>query len=146
MTEDEATELFIKAILSHDGPPIAKDGDLYWGKLGNKWAVIHSIVWSDGTVKYFLDGAEIKITDEELACPVLTPDEVAEKDKEIIRLRAELAKKDRIIECKDEALADARDRELGLVIECNKLIMFYNNVVDQAFFISEEILNDRRAD
>jgi len=65
---------------------------------------------------------------------------------EIIRLRAELAKIYRIIECKDEALADARDRELGLVIECNKLIMFYNNVVDQAFFISEEILNDRKAD
>ena len=75
-----------------------------------------------------------------------TPDEIAAKDAEIERLRAELAKKDRIIECKDEALADARDRELGLLIECNKLIMFYNNVVDQAFFISEEILNDRKAD
>ena len=90
MTEDEAMEMFIKAIMSHDGSPMAKDGDFYWGKLGDKWMVINSIVWSDGTVKYFLDGAEIKITDEELARPVLTPDDVAAKDAEIERLQEAL--------------------------------------------------------
>jgi len=90
MTEDEAMEMFIKAIMSHDGSPMAKDGDFYWGKLGDKWMVINSIVWSDGTVKYFLDGAEIKITDEELARPVLTPDDVAAKDAEIKRLQTGL--------------------------------------------------------
>jgi len=90
MTEDEAMEMFIKAIMSHDGSPMATDGDFYWGKLGDKWMVINSIIWGDGTVQYFLDGAEIKITDEELACPVLTPDEVAAKDAQIERLQEAL--------------------------------------------------------